>query len=224
MSRYSGLLMLTLVLFAGCGDSETDPCSVLQAPIIFPGTSVARTCTTTTLRCEIDARGLQTTVSCLYGTDLGADTSSWTGDAGSAYGPVQITFMLSSLLPDTLYLFQWKAWSIGGTTATHVDSFTTLPANCPPETFVTCASPEGTPDEGYGITIFWFGLDLDGDVDHFELRMKVRGVWAQWEYTLARDGHFYIDPGDEMGWCFEVRAVDNDGAVDPTPAWFAWTW
>jgi hypothetical protein len=218
-----GHSVIAVLFLAGCGSDEVRPTSPEEAPIIFPVTSVAQTCTTTTLRCYIDPRGQTTTVNCEYGTDLESAVSSWTGKIGGANGPVQVIAELKSLLPDTLHMFRWIALNSGGTTFSEVDSFTTMPLNCPPVTEITSA-PLIERWDHYSVEVNWTGWDSDGFVVGFELRRRVRGVWTQWTTTDRNQWTSPIDFGDEVGWRFEVRAVDDAGAADPTPAWIEWPW
>jgi hypothetical protein len=212
------------ILFAGCGEEQGGPTQTAQVPIIFPGTMIAQDCTTTTLECRIDPRGSTTTLKLEYGLALEGQESSWTKVVGHGYGPVQARAILKSLLPEERYSYRWQASSAGGVAVSEVDTFITLPANCPPETWVSPWPPEGSPEQGYSILVYFSSLDVDGITDHYEWRTRVRGVWGDWVATEGYRRYISIEAGDEVGWRFEIRAVDNDGCADPTPAWFEWIW
>ena len=88
--------------------------------------------------------------------------------------------------------------------------------------------PAGAPcdddDELLASTVFvsWAGTDPDGFVDRFELRFFPEGAAGpEWSSTTRRDTLVLlpIPEGERTAnVVFEVRAVDDDGAVDPTPA------
>ncbi len=92
--------------------------------------------------------------------------------------------------------------------------------NIPPETHLTYA-----PDDGdtvvYRVRMNWFGWDPDGEVTHFLARWDS----VEWFATVATESIFVVetrrDCRDSLHTyrphTFEIKAVDNDGAEDPTP-------
>ncbi len=113
-------------------------------------------------------------------------------------------------------------------------------ANAPPETALAvrdsslvddiCGTePDGDPcteeDDLLTSTVFvaWSGTDPDGFVERFELRFYNEDAGpgaAGWTSTTARDSLLLlpIDGGSTARVVVEVRAIDDAGAVDPTPA------
>jgi len=73
----------------------------------------------------------------------------------------------------------------------------------------------------------WFGWDPDGEVTHFLTMWDSLG----WEYTVATDSVFVVSTDDTAGGAdqsygyhtFAVKAVDDRGAEDPTPASVSFT-
>jgi hypothetical protein len=73
----------------------------------------------------------------------------------------------------------------------------------------------------------WFGWDPDGEVTHFLTMWDTLG----WEYTTATDSVFVVSTDDTTGGqdqsygyhTFAVKAVDDRGAEDPTPASVSFT-
>lgn len=68
------------------------------------------------------------------------------------------------------------------------------------------------------VQLNWYGTDADGYVTGFELSLDRQN----WDYTTEQDSVFTFDipPGqDSTDIDFYVRAIDNDGHVDPSPAY-----
>jgi hypothetical protein len=74
------------------------------------------------------------------------------------------------------------------------------------------------------VQVSWSGDDSDGFVQGYEVRFFDRnesGDGVAWSYTERTDSLFLlpIRPGQKTSdVVFEARSIDNDGAVDPTPA------
>jgi len=74
------------------------------------------------------------------------------------------------------------------------------------------------------VQVSWSGDDPDGFVQGYEVRYFDRndsGEGVAWSFTTRTDSLFLlpIRPGQKISdVVFEARSVDNDGAVDPTPA------
>lgn len=102
----------------------------------------------------------------------------------------------------------------------------TVQPNAEPETWVFV---QGAIDVvNHRVRLHWFGSDPDGDVVAFELRFRPRTPGAPIDSSWVRvassgpngyDSLFTVPtPTGLDSVVFEVRAVDDDGAIDPTPA------
>lgn len=99
-----------------------------------------------------------------------------------------------------------------------------LQPNIPPQTsiFVQFDDANGTPHSvNHRVHLYWFGSDVDGYVVGYEFRFLFAGGPADpaWSFTTQSDSLFTIP--DTTGLTtptFQVRAIDNSGARDATPA------
>jgi hypothetical protein len=94
-----------------------------------------------------------------------------------------------------------------------------LVQNLPPETTLFVQGPVDTVN--HVVHLYWFGSDPDGDVAGFELRLHNPAAPAEtaWVFTTRADSLFTIfSPSGVTAPLFEVRAIDNTGLRDPTPA------
>jgi thiol-disulfide isomerase/thioredoxin len=84
--------------------------------------------------------------------------------------------------------------------------------NLPPDTeFVRCAEGQGVV-EGSDVTFLWGGSDVDGRVISFEVSYD----GGEWEPTVLDSMTVSgVTAGEHV---LRVRAVDNEGEVDPEPA------
>jgi hypothetical protein len=107
-----------------------------------------------------------------------------------------------------------------------------------PDTFISYGPAEDSLTY-YKVEAFWYGADDDGDIERFEVT-TVKNVTREtldsleldllsWGPTTSRESTFVLAAdscclgGDESSealapWGILIRAVDNDGAVDPEPA------
>jgi len=96
--------------------------------------------------------------------------------------------------------------------------------NLAPQTYVALADSVRNPTL-YIQTINWWGDDQDGEVVGYEYRWASDpeqpgcGLPAEWTFTEETAKVFHLPVTDSIGshW-LEVRAMDDDGAVDETPA------
>ena len=92
--------------------------------------------------------------------------------------------------------------------------------NLPPETSLFV---QGTLDTvNHVVQIYWFGSDPDGEVAGYELRFKNPALPADtaWTFTSRTDSLFTVFiPSGYAAPRFEVRAIDNAGTRDPSPAY-----
>ena len=102
----------------------------------------------------------------------------------------------------------------------------TLMPNAPPETFLFVHPDSTISPTSHAIQLHWWGSDVDGNVVAFDIRF-VRGgdqstPWSR-IYVQANQGYdslFVLQTADSalIAPEFEVRAVDNEGAIDATPS------
>jgi hypothetical protein len=102
----------------------------------------------------------------------------------------------------------------------------TLGPDLPPETSVYIQGPIDT--VSHRVHLYWFGSDPDGDVVAYQMRFVPRmgNPNPQWETVYCgrpgrcTDSVFTLFTGDSalIHSQFEIRAMDDKGQVDPTPA------
>jgi hypothetical protein len=165
----------------------------------------------------VDPRGSDTIVFVEYGVDPVLDHRCGIAGVGASAGLTDVAIEIDALEPETVYAFHWVAANDGGETTSQTGSFTTLAGNRPPETAIVSATADTLLGE-VRAQVFWRGIDMDGTIDHFEFWHAGRGQHAvEWVATSSTESLFVDIP---PSWVFLVRAVDNGGAVDPTPdAW-----
>lgn len=89
----------------------------------------------------------------------------------------------------------------------------------PPDTRIFIQAPVDTVN--HNVHLYWFGTDPDGFVKGFEYRLLFPNAPAdsQWTFTAKYDSVFSIlTPAGYAAPTLEVRAVDDAGLKDPTPA------
>lgn len=106
--------------------------------------------------------------------------------------------------------------------------------NQEPNTRISLAPPEGS-DASYSVDIFWFGFDDDGEISHYEIAWETEENWigpifgTDSTFVLSAADSCCGEPLPEFGsdirdsvyqqfHTFYVRAVDDQGAEDKTPA------
>ena len=93
-----------------------------------------------------------------------------------------------------------------------------------PETtvFVQFDPLAGNHDVNHLVHLYWSGTDADGDVVGFDFRFVYPGEVADtvtWHYTQLSDSIFAVyTPNGTAAPTFEVRAIDNSGLKDLSPA------
>ncbi|MFH0777539.1 MAG: hypothetical protein V2A71_02805 [Candidatus Eisenbacteria bacterium] len=93
--------------------------------------------------------------------------------------------------------------------------------NSPPETGVFVEGPLDT--VSYAVKLYWWGQDRDGQVLGFYYRWTCSDPAADldtsWVFTAAKSKNFILPvPNSFAVQTFWVKAVDNSGEEDPTPA------
>lgn len=97
-----------------------------------------------------------------------------------------------------------------------------LKDNIPPRTFLTVNSIDVSDESRLSsrVNISWWGDDPDGYIVGYEYAIDDTSA-GNWSFTTATDSTFIlpITPGQETDEVlFAVRAIDNEGAVDPVGA------
>lgn len=72
------------------------------------------------------------------------------------------------------------------------------------------------------VTLQWWADDPDGYISGYEFSFDaVVSEATEWQFTTAQDSTFILAPppgADSADFVFHIRAVDNNGLYDPTPA------
>ena len=129
---------------------------------------------------------------------------------------------------DTPDRLRWAAVvalvSLAGAAGCERDDPPAVDRNRPPQTFLTVGPPVSPDPENptplfYRSPLFWRGEDVDGTVAGFEFAIDDTTEPGAWKFTTKTDSVFRfsvseIGPREHL---FLIRAVDNEGKVDPTP-------
>lgn len=183
----------------------------------------------------VDGHGRATSCWFDYGNDVTYGARTPVLDAGDQAGPVRVAHDLTGLAPTKVHWFRMVAVA-GDDTASAIDTtFVTLaPPNEPPMTQTIHA-----PLEGNLVHFYWTGNDPDGEVMGFRWRLSDNGLdgtidvpdtlGLPWHSTTVTDSVFAVS-ADQPGTplfaqvhTFWVKAVDNLGVEDPTPAHVTFT-
>ena len=213
----SALVMLCGFVL-GCDDEVSCPSDCPGMPIIFPDIEVVADSTAAALVFTVDARGAETVCRCEYRRLSESWSVSDSAVLGAAWGPQETSLHLARLQPETWYFYRLRAVSRVGSASTEVDSFQTLRVNLLPDTFVMAGPLESSRRGDEPVHLFWFGVDADGTIDHFEWMTSDSDPPGAWHWTVQTDSSFALPVSLSAEWVFWVRAVDNDRGVDPSPA------
>ena len=99
-----------------------------------------------------------------------------------------------------------------------------LRPNLSPETYAVVDSIQRSGPDRLPTTVqlHWWGLDPDGTIAKFEMRVGPQPLGnLPWTTTLANDTlvRLNLPPGpDSSDFVLEIRATDNQDATDTTPA------
>ena len=101
-----------------------------------------------------------------------------------------------------------------------------IDTNLPPDTYLTGVPAEST-TTFYRAHLFWYGNDADGRVVSYEYAITDSFAdgdedTLSYHHTTRTDSIFVFQVGTSqqvLGRRFYIRAIDNEGAVDPEPAW-----
>jgi hypothetical protein len=118
------------------------------------------------------------------------------------------------------------------------DNTGTRGPNLPPDTEIV-SGPDSGSTASYLAEIHWRGLDDDGRVEGFEFAWLKGAIsyhdadttgLIDWQYTTQTESTFAVSADSATGQglysrknTFFLRAIDNDGAVDPEPARLTYT-
>lgn len=92
----------------------------------------------------------------------------------------------------------------------------------PPQTVISSSAVEVNPAGGYWASLHWFGYTPETDIDHFDIRVSADSLASAWVSVVVTDSVFAIGSEVEALWEFTVKAVDERGCADPTPAAFTY--
>ncbi len=100
-----------------------------------------------------------------------------------------------------------------------------LDTNQAPDTYLTGVPPDSTATF-YRVHLYWYGNDVDGRVTGYEYAITdsfpADEDTITYHHTTRTDSVFLMPVGASqqlLGHRFYVRAIDDQGAVDPEPAW-----
>lgn len=203
-----------LAWLCACG-GPSGPAETPRAPQLVSTSFVGATRDDAVLQARIIPGSAPATYHCEFG--LSDPPGMATADSTLAAGQdtVDVVVVLEPLLPDTLYVYRWVVTSAAGVVEGELDSLVTRPPNRLPETYLVQA-PVDTVEGEVRLHAYWFGTDADGMVQYFDWRRSDGGVLSAWRKTAVTDSVFVLVAGTSFG--LELRAVDDEGAIDPTPA------
>jgi hypothetical protein len=102
---------------------------------------------------------------------------------------------------------------------------TDIDTNLPPDTYLTGAPPESSVTVYYA-HLYWYGNDADGAIRGYEFAITdsipADEDTLTFRFTAKTDSIFVLPVGRNqqvLGHRFYVRAIDDEGAADPTPAY-----
>ena len=99
------------------------------------------------------------------------------------------------------------------------DKVNTPLQNLPPETDVFVSSLDTLNYTSSIQQIYWDGRDPDGFVTGFYYTWTVNPQPSDWTFTTERSQLFPLKiAGEDTIYLFQVKAVDDEGLEDPTPA------
>jgi hypothetical protein len=218
--RTGFLLSLALVacLCAGCGDPETTR----------PSESVPSVVSTSTLMvdhtvAQVSARVVPSVSGAQYSCRLSRSASVFP-DSVAAHGalegstePVDVPVTLEHLQPATRYFVRWRVETGSGRIATALDSVRTQPPNCPPQTLLNGTGVVDSVSSTLELTVHWSGQDSDGTIVGLDVFAGPPGSPVVWTRTVSAESLLTVPLPALI--LIKVRAVDDDGAIDPTPAY-----
>jgi hypothetical protein len=148
--------------------------------------------------------------------DKSFGTSTADEDAGSGEVPHEVYVRIHSLERFTHYSFRWRAANECGETVGRTDMFTTSLLDFP-STYLSHPGSIDTVGAIIRIHLYWNGMDYDGHVIAYQWQRIDDGASSGWRTTAGVDSTFEVTTGFTEDWRFIVRAVDDDGLVDPAP-------
>jgi hypothetical protein len=216
--RLPGLWILSLAGWTGlaCGHSAS-PSPPNTAPAVLSISVLEVGHTSARVSARIDPSPAGASFSCHYGRRSSADSLAREGTLEGGTASVDVPVSLAGLEAARRYYLRWEVAGTAGQRSSLLDSLHTLAANQPPETVVSY-EPDTLQGEAY-LHLTWDGWDADGTVMAFDLKCTRLHEEAPWTRTSRRDSLLAADPANRDPRRMYVRAIDDDGAVDATPAW-----
>lgn len=238
------VLLVGLVLLSSCSDDDSTAPSIPEPPVILGQDASGIDHQGVTLGGWVDGHGRPTVCWFDYGNDITFGARTPDLDAGTEAGPVRVEHHLAGLDSDKVHLWRLVAVAGNDTASAPDTTFTTLTVpNEPPMTRATHA-----PLEGNLVHFYWTGSDSDGAVVGFRWRLSDNGLdgiidepdtlGLLWNFTTLTDSVFAVS-ADQLGvpsepddgsptlfaqvHTFWIKAVDNRGTEDPTPAYITFT-
>lgn len=214
-----------LTLFAACDDDLTSA-PAPDPPTVSTGVALSVGRDQAAISGTVDPHGVDTVYWFEYGTDASYGIRTPDAHASTALGAQEVAAPLTNLTPATVYHYRLAASNSAGT-AWGIDAvFRTLDPNEPPDTQLAAAGSD-TLDTTVRWHLFWNGLDPDGEVVGYELRVADHGpdgmldpadsLGVPWTSTVVTDSLLTWQDGlgSRTVW---IRAFDDEDARDPTPA------
>ena len=91
--------------------------------------------------------------------------------------------------------------------------------NKPPETWLSASIVEKS-ENHRRIHFYWDGWDIDGTIISYQWAISVLDTILEWRTIYRQDSIFVFasDPELPISQRFDIRAIDDDGMMDPSPA------
>jgi len=125
---------------------------------------------------------------------------------------------LTGLAPNTAYYYAIEATDRAGNVTTLAEkSFATLPDNVPPDTTVTAGPANGSYQRNRSLTFSFSGSDNWTVTANLQYSYSIDGG-ATWSVTSPGTSAIVQYQADGVNQTFQVRARDEAGNIDPTPA------
>ncbi len=241
-SLWAFVFVIGLAILSSCSEDSTTTPQLLTPPTIL-GQSVSEISHQSVMvKGWVDGHGRSLVCWFEHGNNIsyGARTPDMIVEATGDSSLVE--YRINGLNPETLYW--WRLVAVAGTDTVFASdtSFTTMmQSNEPPMTFTTIAPGDHNP-----FNFYWNGSDMDGAVVGYRWRLSDNGLSGigeadtlglPWNFTTVTDSLFTVsadfpaprEPGDTgpriffRPHTFWIKAVDNLGFEDPSPAQISFT-
>ena len=207
--------VLILSFLAGCLWLGCERESSEEGPSVLSTSILTVDHTTALISARIDPTPDGSRYWCRYGRKPSAESLAVEGTLDASSVPLDVPVTLDGLAMNTRYYIKWRVEGEKGGSATALDTLQTLPANRAPDTFLT-AAPWDTVGGNLLVHAIWHGYDPDGTTIVFDVALSEVGTEGVWTRTASTDSILSLTLG--VFYKLVVRAVDDDGVVDPAPA------